>query len=130
MDRIEKRFVTKKLSINDCNDGFAYISFKSEDIENGIVPVQTELGNNYPNPFNPTTTISYNIANESDVKLEVYNIRGQKVTTVVNERMQPGYHSVIWDGKDKHNKQVSSGVYFYRLKADHKTLTKKMMLLK
>ncbi|MBN2829789.1 MAG: T9SS type A sorting domain-containing protein [Candidatus Cloacimonetes bacterium] len=88
------------------------------------------MGGNYPNPFNPTTIINFDIANETDVRLDVYNIRGQKVTTLVNEYMKPGYHSVVWDGKDRNSKQVASGVYFYRMKADHKTLTKKMMLLK
>ncbi len=130
MDRIEKKFIAKKLTTNDCNEGFAYISFKKEDLEQGLIPLYTSLVGNYPNPFNPTTTINYNISSESDVKLNIYNIRGQKVATLVNKHLKPGYHSVVWNGSDKNNKQVSSGVYFYRLKTNDKVLTKKMMLLK
>jgi hypothetical protein len=129
MDEAEKRYVTKKLLVNSDTD-VAFVSFKSEDIQSGAIPAITTLKGNYPNPFNPTTTISYDIASETDVRLDVYNIRGQKVTTLVNDHLTPGYHTVVWDGTDKNKKQVASGVYFYRLKADHKTLTKKMMLLK
>jgi hypothetical protein len=129
MDMDEHRFVTKTLKVNNDTD-FAHISFSSKDISEGVIPLKTSLQNNFPNPFNPTTTIKYNVAKETDVELSIYNIRGQKVKTLVNEHLNPGYHSVIWDGTDKNKKSVASGVYFYRLKADHKTLTKKMMLLK
>jgi hypothetical protein len=129
LDENERRYITKKLRVNP-DDDFAYISLKHEDIDSGALPVFTTLKSNYPNPFNPETTISYDIAEETDVTLDVYNIRGQKVKTLVNERMKPGYNSVIWNGKDDNNRNVASGVYFYRLKTSDKTLTKKMMLLK
>ncbi len=129
MDTDEARFITKKYRI-DTNSDHAYISFNRDDIVSGAIPVITSLEGNYPNPFNPTTTINYNIANETDVKLDIYNIKGQRVTTLVNEHHEPGYHSVIWNGKDRNNKSVASGVYFYRLKTNDKVLTKKMMLLK
>ncbi len=131
MDEVEKRYVTKKLRVSpNSSTDVAFVSFKKGDVENGLVPLKTNLMGNYPNPFNPTTTINYNIANETNVELNVYNVKGQRVTTLINDRMQPGYHSVTWDGIDNDNKKVSSGVYFYRLKADDKILTKKMMLLK
>jgi hypothetical protein len=129
MDPIQKRFITKKLTVNP-KDDFAYISFNKDDIANGAIPAITTLKGNYPNPFNPETTICYDIASDTDVRLDVYNIRGQKVTTIVNEYMKPGYHSVVWSGKDENNRSVASGVYFYRLHTSDKTLTKKMMLLK
>lgn len=86
---------------------------------------------NYPNPFNPQTTINYNIPEDGNVKLSVYNIRGQKVKTLINETQISGKHSVVWNGTNTHNKQVASGVYFYKLEInDSKVLTNKMLLLK
>ncbi len=70
----------------------------------------------YPNPFNPATTISYSLASESKVELNVYNAKGQKVKTLVNETLSVGLHSVIWNGTDETGKSVSSGVYFCSLR--------------
>jgi len=90
----------------------------------GASPSVTLLGN-YPNPFNPTTEISFNLPSASHVKLEVFNVMGQKVATLVNGQFEAGEHVVQWDGRD-----AASGVYFYRLQADDFVDTKKMMLLK
>jgi len=89
------------------------------------------LKRNYPNPFNPSTTIEFSIQNDSNVELSIFNIQGQKIKTLVNEHMGGGYHSVIWNGDDKSNKPVSSGVYLYKLNINDKTETaKKCLLLK
>ncbi|MFC1898649.1 T9SS type A sorting domain-containing protein [Candidatus Cloacimonadota bacterium] len=86
---------------------------------------------NYPNPFNPETTISFSILIESKVKLYVYNIRGQKLKTLINDYLEAGQHSIIWQGTDNSNKPVSSGVYFYSLQVNDQTSNlKKMLLLK
>jgi FlgD Ig-like domain/Fibronectin type III domain len=86
---------------------------------------------NYPNPFNPITTIKFDLPVEGEVKLTIYNIKGQKVKQLVKDRIEAGTHSVEWNGTDSNNKQVSSGVYFYRLEAaGKKTLTNKMLMLK
>jgi hypothetical protein len=85
---------------------------------------------NYPNPFNPTTTINYTIRNASHVNLTVYNVRGQKVAQLVNENMQKGTHNVVWDGKGKGGKAISSGVYLYRLTTSEHVITRKMILMK
>jgi flagellar hook assembly protein FlgD len=86
---------------------------------------------NFPNPFNPQTNISYNIPEEGNVELSVYNIKGQKVKTLVNETQIRGEHTVVWNGTNKHNKRVASGVYFYKLEInDSKLLINKMLLLK
>ena len=86
---------------------------------------------NYPNPFNPTTSISFNLPEDSLVKLEIYNIKGQKVRTLVNDQLERGIHDVIWNGRNENNKSVASGVYFYRLNVNKKTeKVKKMLLLK
>jgi len=94
------------------------------------IPAVLTVAQNYPNPFNPTTTIKFSIPAESNVKLTVYNIRGQRVATLVDDTLTPGYHTAVWNGRDSTGRNVASGVYFYRLKAGGKTITKKMLLLK
>ena len=85
----------------------------------------------YPNPFNPETTISFTIPEESKVKLTVYNIKGQQVNILENETKSAGKHSVVWNGKDANGNQISSGVYFYKLNINGKTkMVKKCLLLK
>ncbi len=105
------------------------IGFNTEDYENTPLPTKVTL-NNYPNPFNPETTIKYYLPEQSDVKLSVYNIRGQKVKQLANDHFDSGYHTIRWDGTDKNNKSVSSGIYFYRIETERSNITQKMMLLK
>ena len=88
-------------------------------------PKEFKLEQNYPNPFNPTTTIQFAVPSVSDVKLEVFNILGQKVATLVNRRMEAGVHTVNFNATN-----LSSGVYFYRLQSGSFVQTKKMMLVK
>ncbi|MEA2095454.1 MAG: right-handed parallel beta-helix repeat-containing protein [Candidatus Cloacimonadota bacterium] len=111
-------------------NAFAWNPVSVED--NSIVtPTRSQLYQNYPNPFNPTTTISFSVTQNSDfVTLSVYNIKGQKVKTLVKEIKDSGYYQAVWDGTDNNKKQVASGVYFYRLSTGEKTLNKKMLLLK
>jgi hypothetical protein len=84
----------------------------------------------YPNPFNPVTTISFALESESHVKMDVFNITGQLVSTLVDQHLEAGQHSVIWDSKDNSGQTVSSGIYFYRVQADEFSQTQKMVLLK
>ena len=98
--------------------------------ENEEVPQQQIMMYNHPNPFNPTTTISFSIPEESEVKLNVYNIKGQKVKTLINEQYSKGSHSIIWNGTDDNGKSVSSGIYFYKFKTGNFEKTKKMILMK
>ncbi|MCD4651067.1 MAG: T9SS type A sorting domain-containing protein [Candidatus Cloacimonetes bacterium] len=98
--------------------------------DNNMIPVVTELNNNYPNPFNPVTTIGYSLKETGMVNVIVFNMRGQKVTTLVNETQKAGRYSVVWDGKSDTGKDISSGVYFYRMKTGRYTSTKKMILMK
>ncbi len=89
------------------------------------------LNDNYPNPFNPETTIQFNLVENSNVSLTVYNVKGEVVNTLVDEAMPVGNHSVVWNGTDANNFVVPSGIYFYKMKAgDRYTSTKKMILLK
>jgi len=88
------------------------------------------LHQNYPNPFNPTTSIAFEIPKEGEVSLEIYNIKGQKVKTLVAHNLAPGNHKVTWNGTDEQNKQVSSGIYFYKLNFEQQQMMKKMILIK
>lgn len=93
-------------------------------------PNKYELTQNYPNPFNPATTIRYSITIPSKVKLQVFNTLGEEIVSLVNKEQSAGTYEVIWDGKDKFNKEVSSGVYFYRINAEQFSETRKMILLR
>jgi hypothetical protein len=97
----------------------------------GDTPVYvTELKGNYPNPFNPTTTINFALAKESNVKLSIYNVKGQKVKTLIDSKMKTGKHSVVWDGKDSNNNQTATGVYFYRFETEDYKKVNKMIMIK
>jgi hypothetical protein len=100
----------------------------------GIDPVAfaNNLDDNYPNPFNPTTTIKYSIAERGQVQLKIYNAAGQLVRTLINEEQAPvqGGFSKIWNGMNEQGQPVASGVYFYQLTAKNFSQTKKMVLLK
>ncbi len=86
---------------------------------------------NYPNPFNPSTTISFNIPEESVVKIEIFNLKGQRVNILIDDHLLPGEHKIIWDGDDDSGRQVSSGVYIFQLMVNDKTVaTTKGLLLK
>ena len=85
---------------------------------------------NYPNPFNPTTTIEYGIPKASYVTLKIYNLLGQEIKTLVNEQINSGKHSVIWNGTDNNGNKVNSGIYIYTIQAGELRETKKLMLMK
>ncbi|MDD5715220.1 MAG: T9SS type A sorting domain-containing protein, partial [Patescibacteria group bacterium] len=91
----------------------------------GALPVSFTLNQNYPNPFNATTVISYSLPVAAHVRLDVYNILGQKVATLVDAQHNAGQHNISWVAD-----QYSSGVYFYRIQTPEATQTKKMLLLK
>ena len=94
------------------------------------VPQSYSLDQNYPNPFNPTTTINYTIPKEGNVKIEVYDITGKLVTTLVNGVMNSGKYSVTWDGRNSAGQSVGSGIYLYRIQASDFVAVKKMVMLK
>jgi len=93
------------------------------------VPQTFELQQNFPNPFNPETSIRYQLAQSTDVSLKVYNIMGQAVRTLVNDAQAAGSYQVKWDGKDNLGRQVASGVYIFRLKAGEQFKSSRTMML-
>ncbi|MCB5259631.1 MAG: T9SS type A sorting domain-containing protein [Candidatus Cloacimonadaceae bacterium] len=94
------------------------------------LPLSTRLYQNYPNPFNPETLIQYDLKDDGQVVIDIYNLKGQKVRSVVNNVKNAGSYTEIWDGTNNNSKQASSGVYFYRMHAHNQTMTNKMLLLK
>lgn len=107
------------------------IDFGGTDANEANVPAVAGIkANNYPNPFNPSTTINYSLPTNGAVTVEVYNTKGQVVNTLVNEQQTAGDHSVVWNGQDSRGDGITSGVYFYKIKSGKFTSTKKMILLK
>jgi len=88
-----------------------------------------KLYQNYPNPFNPTTTIEYVIGNDNYVKIDIFNISGQLIRSLINKRKNKGIHRIIWNGYDNAGNRAASGIYVYRLKAGDILLSRKMLML-
>jgi flagellar hook assembly protein FlgD len=85
---------------------------------------------NHPNPFNPSTLISFSLDRDENVSLVIYDVSGRHIQTLVSRPMTSGTHSEVWDGRDTFGQPVAGGIYFYRLSAGNRSLTKKMILLK
>ncbi|MBC8382851.1 MAG: family 16 glycosylhydrolase [Candidatus Cloacimonetes bacterium] len=101
------------------------------DIDNYIVDLKAfKLKQNFPNPFNPETNIEYSLEVSSEVRIEIFNLKGQKVKTLVSQKMNAGEYSVSWNGADELNSPVSSGMYFYKMKTDSGEEYKKCILIK
>ncbi|MDI3503290.1 MAG: hypothetical protein PWP64_226 [Candidatus Cloacimonadota bacterium] len=112
-------------------DNFSVHSNGGTPSEDSTAPVlTTELKSNYPNPFNPTTTIRYSVQETSPVNIKIYNAKGQLVKQLVKETKAAGEYSVIWNGTDLNNQAVSTGIYFYKMNAGKYSSTRKMIMMK
>jgi hypothetical protein len=118
-----------KVTTHDTLFAFSITSTKVNE-EQVPVPGKFKLYQNYPNPFNPFTTIDYTVEKEGVVDLIMYNVLGQEVRTLINEKRQKGNYSVQWDGRNDKGEELPTGVYFYVLKVGNCTSAKKMLLLK
>ncbi len=131
--------VTEQAQIRILQDGAGYdwISgdFTIQEITTSVLaleeyPKTFALYSNYPNPFNPATTIEFSLPEAGFVTLVVYDITGQKISELVSGEKMPGVHSVVWNGADNTGNKVSSGIYFYRLQAGEFTKTQTMILVR
>ena len=95
-----------------------------------IVPTSYSLGQNFPNPFNPSTTMAYSLKTAGHVRLDIFNILGQNVCTLVDEYQDANNYTKLWDGRDDNGNVVASGIYMYRIKSGDFTDIKKMVLMK
>ena len=125
-----------QIIIQEQNDGETYsILLKGEGSsvsEDDMVDVfgATALLGNFPNPFNPETVVSFVVASDAFVSIEIFNIRGQRVRTLVNGYMNSGEHSVVWNGRDDNDTMMGSGIYFYRMTAGDYQSVRRMILMK
>ena len=120
------------ISLTSCGSHDIFVAKLNSSVsaDDEIIPTEIELSN-YPNPFNPSTNISYQLAQESNTEIIIFNLKGQRVKELINERQIVGQHSVVWNGDDENNNSVSSGIYFYKLNVNGKTeAVKKCLLLK
>jgi hypothetical protein len=121
------RFESRNVTVSECKE---FLQVRIGATEENPLPTVTKLFGNYPNPFNPETTISFDLAEQCSVEIEVFNIKGQKVKTLVRDSCTPGHHTVVWNGTDINGKSVSSGVFFYKMSTPNHVSTRKMLLLK
>ena len=112
--------------------GGVYIYDNLTSIDSKILqtPKEFSLYQNYPNPFNPETVIAYELKGTAFVILKLYDLMGKEVITLVDEKQTEGRYEVVWNGRNKYGKEVSSGIYFYRLKTDAFSQTRKMILIR
>jgi len=128
IDDVNDNGITDVIAGSD--DGFVYCLEGNEEIvgikdNTPTVPIDFSLSQNYPNPFNAQTTIQYSLPEAAHVVIDIYNLAGQKIETLIAENKQAGCHQIIWDASE-----ISSGIYFYRLTADDFSQSKRMLFLK
>ncbi len=123
---VAKTYLYRLVDYDYAGNKFTHKSYEIDYVQ----PKEFMIGHNYPNPFNPTTTIPVDIAKEQQVSMIIYNILGQEIRVVKNEVMKPGYYNLQWDGKDNAGKTAASGQYFVRVVTEGFVKTQKMMLMK
>ena len=101
-----------------------------EDFIEFLSKVPIQFLKNFPNPFNPVTNIQFELNQNGHVKVEIFNVKGQKVKTILNEDLEQGKHSLLWKGTDVNDRKVASGVYFYKVSCNEKEKIKKMIMIK
>ena len=127
--RFEGKYTLEAVIVADVNARSITPTIGSALKQNELPTVYT-LSQNYPNPFNPSTSISFALPEAAEVRLEVFNLLGQRVTTLLNQRLEAGNHTAEWNSQNELGQTVASGVYFYRLETPRFTESKKMVLLK
>jgi len=103
---------------------------RSQSVKVETRALELGLNQNHPNPFNPTTTVSFVLPDRTHVKLSIFDVTGRHIRTLADDVLDEGVHQYVWDGRDDRGGQVSTGVYFYRLETTERMLTRKMLMLK
>jgi len=100
------------------------------DSNSNLIPLDYVIEQNFPNPFNPETSITFGLPKESKVRIDIYNVLGQLTATLINETQSAGYHTIKWNGRDQFDNPMKSGIYLYRISTDGYTQTRRMILMK
>ena len=129
-NHLQKKDVTVNLTYQFIGKDNIVLSSGSEVLEFEPMPREFALHHNYPNPFNPVTTINYDLPRDTHVKLVIYDILGQEVIKLVNGQVPAGYQSVVWNTRNKFGELVSAGIYLYQIQTSGFIKTRKMVLLK
>ena len=109
------------------------ISFDASDVlslDGVMLPLEFALGQNYPNPFNPSTKIQYTLAKDGFVSVDIYDLMGRNIKSLINTGQVAGYYEIHWNATNNNGEVVPAGMYFYMIRAGEFTSTKKMVLLK
>ena len=101
-----------------------------EDFIDFMSKVPIKFLKNYPNPFNPETTISFELNQQGQTLVEIYNVKGQKVKTLLNDELETGVHNLVWKGMDEQGQKVATGMYFYKVKVNKEEKINKMIMIK
>ncbi len=110
-----------------------YIDFdpvSAEDFETFFSKIPIRFLKNYPNPFNPITNIQFDLTQAGKTEVKIFNIKGQKVKTLLDQELDVGFHNIVWSGKDDNGKRVASGVYLYKVIVNKQEKIRKMILIK
>lgn len=118
----------------EMNNGYPFLISVTNplniDDSDTVISPQKYWITNYPNPFNPETTIEFNLPFAQKVIIDIFNIKGQRVLTLADDRFEAGAHRLIWNGRDRYNRKVGSGVYFYRMRSGEFNQVRKMIMMK
>ncbi|MDD2424378.1 MAG: FlgD immunoglobulin-like domain containing protein [Candidatus Cloacimonetes bacterium] len=120
-------YESRRVKLGECK---GFLQVKIGATETPPLPQTTRLYQNYPNPFNPETSIRFDLKEDGFVEIGIYNLKGQKVRSLVNDVKSAGSYTEIWNGTDNNGRQAASGVYFFRMHTHNQTLTNKMILMK
>ena len=106
------------------------IRIEENNNQSVVIPLKTTLRSVYPNPFNPTTSVSFYMEHAENIKINIYNIKGQLITNLIHDSFAKGFHNVMWNGKDTNGNDCASGVYFFRMETRSDVQTIKGILMK
>ena len=126
----ENSDVTVAYELWDCEAELVTMDQYQTEVHALRIPGEFALLQNYPNPFNSETVIRFQLPRAARVQMYMFNIRGQRVATLIDEQMDPGYHKITWDGRNDDNRRVASGIYIYLIQANRNRASQKLTIIK